>query len=69
MNEILDRFSFHPATAKTGPVHDSVRAKHAELAEWLINNIPPGRHQSLALTSLQESMMWSNAAVAVDTKE
>lgn len=66
-HELENRFGYHPATPATGPVHDRVRNEFLMLARWLVDTIPAGRHQSLALTSLQESMMWSNAAVACDT--
>jgi hypothetical protein len=67
-DEILHRFRYHPATEVTGPAHDETRAGYLGLAEYVIDHIPPGRHQSLALTALQESMMWCNAAIACDTK-
>jgi hypothetical protein len=66
--DVNNRFSFHPATEVTGPIHDQVRDEHLGVAEWILDNVPAGRHQSLALTALQESMMWCNAAVACDTK-
>lgn len=66
--DILDRFAFHPATETTGPQHDAIRTKHASLAKHILKAVPAGRHQSLALTALQESMMWCNAAIACDTK-
>ena len=65
-DDILDRFRFHPATERTGPKHDEVRSLHEKLAKQLLAIVPSGRHQSLALTALQESMMWCNAAVACD---
>lgn len=64
MSDVEQRFSFHPATPVTGPVHDAVRLHHRELAEWIEQEIPDSRERSLALTSLQTSMMWCNAAVA-----
>lgn len=63
-SEIENRFSYHPATAQTGPIHDAVRQQHLNLAYWLLEILPESREQSLALTALQESMMWANAAVA-----
>ncbi len=66
-NDIENRFSYHPATEVTGPRHDSVRAAYRTLAHFIAGQTPPGRHQSLALTALQESMMWANAAIACDT--
>jgi hypothetical protein len=67
-DDILDRFRFHPATETTGPKHDEVRLKHEKMASFILQAVPAGRHQSLALTALQESMMWCNAAIACDTK-
>lgn len=65
ISEVKNRFKFHPATPETGPKHDLVREKCLELAEFLIKNTPESREQSLALTSLQETMMWANAAIAI----
>lgn len=68
-HDILDRFAFHPATPTTGPLHDETRSNHRALAKFILASVPAGRHQSLALTALQESMMWSNAAIACDHPE
>lgn len=66
-HEIEGIFGFHPATPVTGPQHDEVRAKCRELAEFLNRSLPDSREKSLALTKLQETMMFSNAAIAVHT--
>lgn len=66
--EIAERFSFHPGTKITGPKHDEVRAKLRGLALWVLDDIPDSRERSLALTALQEAMMWCNAAVAIHTE-
>lgn len=65
--EIAERFKFHPATEVTGPMHENVRDVHRQVAEWVETNVPDSREKSLALTSLQQSMMWCNAAVAIHT--
>jgi hypothetical protein len=65
--EIHTRFGYHPATEITGPKHDAVRNRFMGLALWIAETTPLGRHQSLALTALQEAMMWANAAIACDT--
>ena len=64
--DIVNRFGYHPATDVTGPQHDAVRKAYQELAHTVAQGTPAGRHQSLALTALQESMMWANAAIACD---
>lgn len=66
-NDVVNRFSFHPATEDTGPQHDEVRRLHADLAQFIVAKVPQGRHQNNALTALQESMMWCNAAIACDS--
>ncbi len=70
MNEDLHHridndFGYHKATAETGPMHDATRAKFIELAHWLVDYTPAGRHQSMAISELQLSLMLSNAAIAV----
>lgn len=65
-DRIDNDFGYHKATAETGPMHDDVRFRFKFLAHWVVDNTPAGREQSLALTSLQEAAMWTNAAVAVN---
>ena len=65
-DDLANRFAYHPATGVTGPQHAEVRERCYELAVWLDQNTPPGRHQSLALTAVEEAMHWANAAIACD---
>lgn len=65
--EAASRFQYHPATEDTAPLHNAARTKAADFAEWITENVPNGRHQSLALTAVQEAMMWANAGIACDT--
>lgn len=63
--EIENRFRFHPAnTPEKQAEHSAVRVRYRELAAWVEANLPHSRERSLALTALQESMMWCNACVA-----
>ena len=63
-DRITNDFGYHRATDQTGPMHDAVRSRFAELAHWLVDNVPMGREQSLAFTELQLAQMWANAAIA-----
>lgn len=67
--DVLHRFAFHPATPTTGPRHDALRHIFGDVALAVLEIVPPGRHQSLALTALQEAMMWGNAGIACDTPD
>jgi hypothetical protein len=63
-SEIVRRFGFHPATPETTPLFEENRTWGIELAHHIVDTVPEGREQSLALTALQECIMWANAAVA-----
>lgn len=67
-DDIADRFRFHPGTAITGPKHDEVRRKLRTVALWVLDDVPDSRERALALTALQEAMMWCNAAIAIHTE-
>lgn len=50
----------------TAPDHATLRRAYIELAKKMRDiTAVPSREQSLALTALQESLMWANAAVAM----
>lgn len=63
-DEIKKRFIYHPPTADKAPRHDAIRAKAHTLAQSMIEAAPPSRELSLAITKLEESVMWCNAAIA-----
>lgn len=67
LDEVLDRFAFHPANETTRPMHETTREEFANLVEYVVSELPPGRHKSLALTALQQAQMWCNAAIAIDS--
>lgn len=63
--DIDNRFKFHPAdTPEKQEAHERVRSYCRELAQTLNAELPEGREKSLAITHLEETMMWSNAAIA-----
>jgi hypothetical protein len=67
-NDDLDnRFDYHP------PVRESIKSKHERVrdiskqyADFLNSWVPPGRELSLAITKIEEAMMWANAGIARD---
>lgn len=63
--DIANRFDFHPAvTTEKQNAHSSVRQACRRLADFINENCPEGREKSLAVTHLEESMFWANAAIA-----
>lgn len=61
---IQNDFKYHQATTSTGPVHQHIREECQKLAEEFLRIIPDGRELSLALTKLEEAMLWANAGIA-----
>lgn len=65
MNDLENRFSFHPAnTEERRNDHEAIRTAALEFARFIADRVPPGREQSLAITHLEEVMFWANAGIA-----
>lgn len=59
------RFSYYPPTnLKAVEAHEAIREDCKRLAYTLKKNMPSGREASLALTNLEQTMFWANAAIA-----
>lgn len=62
--EIEKRFTYHRPSGDQPERYVTLRAKAKELAEMIAELTPSSREQSLALTQLEESVFWANAAIA-----
>jgi hypothetical protein len=63
--DLRNRFGFHSKSRDNNAgEHEVVRQGCYLLAEQLIEVVPDGRELALALTNLEQVMMWSNAGVA-----
>jgi len=47
-----------------GERYVQLRSEARELAELMLESCPPSRERSLAMTKLEESIFWANAAIA-----
>jgi hypothetical protein len=62
--DIVNRFTYH--APKNGQVERYQRIRDAahELASLVNDECPESREKSLAVTHLEQSVMWANAAIA-----
>lgn len=62
--ELNRRFLYHAPNDLTKDIHQLVRLRVLEFAEFLADTLPDGREKSLAFTALEESQFWAHAAIA-----
>lgn len=62
--EIEKRFTYHAPKIDQPPRYGRLRDKAKELAETIHSACPRSREMAVALTKLEEVIMWANAAIA-----
>lgn len=58
------QMSSHPMTSRQQSLVEGLRSDFIKLAEDMQDCTPESREQSLALTALEESLMWAVKAIA-----
>ena len=64
LKELDKRFTYHAPKGDQPKRYTDLRASARLFAMAIVSNTPESREQSLALTHLEESIMWANAAIA-----
>ena len=60
----VDRnFRYHPPKDDQPQRYEELRQKGRELAHLIATHCPECRETSLAMTKLEESIMWANASI------
>lgn len=62
-------FQYHAPHGTQQERYIALRAKAKELADLIITDCPPSREASLALTNVQQAVMWANASIAINESE
>ena len=62
--ELTNRFTYHPPKPEDPEVYGTIRQTALDFANRLVTVTPASREQSLAITALEEAVMWANAARA-----
>jgi len=65
LEDLENRFAYHvPKNEETRQAHEVVRNSCLRLSIDLDKLIPEGREKALAITNLEQVMMWANAGIA-----
>lgn len=62
--DLETRFTYHSPDRGQALRYELLRSLAGEFAVNVVNNCPPSRERSLALTKIEEAVMWANAAIA-----
>jgi hypothetical protein len=62
--ELKHRFTYHTPTGKQPEWYATIRAEALKFAELVNELCPDSREKSLAITHLEDSVMWANASIA-----
>ena len=65
-DDIDNRFTYHPPKGEQAERYVYLREQFRYVAQEVLRQCPPSRDRSLALTKLQEAMMWANASIAIN---
>lgn len=63
-NDLENRFTYHAPKEDQPERYDLIRRKALMLAATISEKCPDSREKSLAITKLEEAVMWANAAIA-----
>ncbi len=63
-DDLANRFTYHPPRPGQPETYQLIRDRAHALALDITEHAPPSRERSLALTKLEEAVMWANAAIA-----
>ena len=63
-NRIEHNFKYHAPKTGQPEKYEKIRAEAKELALLFAELAPDSREKSLAITKLEEAVMWANAAIA-----
>jgi hypothetical protein len=61
---IESNFTYHSPKEGQPEKYEAIRKKAKELAYMLKGMVPDSREKSLAMTKLEEAVMWANAGIA-----
>ena len=62
--DLRNRFTYHAPQGDQALRYGEIRSLAREWAQLVDSSCPDSREKSLALTKIEEAMMWANASIA-----
>lgn len=62
--ELAGRFTYHPPKNDQATRYEKLRFNGLNLVDMINELVPDSREKSLAITHLEQAVMWANAAIA-----
>lgn len=59
-------FTYHPPFGDQAERYVKMRSEAKSLAATIQRSCPESREKALAITNLQQAIMWANAAIAIN---
>lgn len=69
IEQIKDIFTYHRPFGDQPKKYEQLRDEAKILAILIQELCPESREKSLAITNLQQAIMWANASIAINEKE
>lgn len=64
IQDLIKRFTYHAPKENQPQKYEAIRKNAMGFAELLDTLCPDSREKSLAITALEEAVMWANASIA-----
>jgi hypothetical protein len=63
-DELTKRFTYHPPKGDQATRYELIRDAAKDFAAVIDDHAPDSREKSLAMTHLEQAVMWANAGIA-----
>ncbi len=64
VKKVINNFTYHAPHGIQADRYGNLREKAKTFAEYLLEECPPSRELTLALTNLEQATFWANASIA-----
>jgi hypothetical protein len=63
-----NNFKYHKPAGTQNSRYEKIRDMAKDMAWFICEQCPPSRERSLAITNLEQAVMWANASIARNEK-